>query len=64
MEANNQKQADVIDCQQNGYKGLKGAVIKERYKIIKPLSEGACGYIYYTEDSKAEKDGKIKAIKV
>ena len=31
MEASNKNQAEVINCQQNGYKGLKGAIIKERY---------------------------------
>ena len=53
MEAENREKADVVDCQQNGYKGLQGAVIKDRYKIIKSLSEGSHGYIYMIEDMNA-----------
>lgn len=55
MEAKGQGTPDVINCQKNGYKGLKGAIIKDRYKIVKSLSEGSHGYIYVTEDGKAGK---------
>jgi hypothetical protein len=64
MEAENREKADVVDCQQNGYKGLQGAVIKDRYKIIKSLSEGSHGYIYMIEDMNAGNLDKVKALKV
>ena len=64
MEAENKNKADVIDCKRNGYKGLSGAVIKDRYMVLKSLSEGAHGYIYVTEDTKPVKEEKTNALKV
>ena len=63
LDPNSQKKVfinDSLDCKNRGYKGLKGEVLKERYKFVKQLTKGAYGQIYMIEDLKNNRKMAMK----
>ena len=40
----------TIDCQGEGFEALLGKVVQERFKVIKPLSNGSYGSVLEVRD--------------
>lgn len=40
----------TLDCRGDGYEGLIGAVLCQRFRFITSLSKGSCGQVYKIED--------------
>ena len=54
------KGIETIDCKGKGFNGLYGAVIHDRFKIIKAINQGSFGYIYQVLDLKKNADIVLK----